>query len=369
MKKIIKSMFLIIAAVTLFSLFVYSEEIPGVDEYLSQEIYDSLPQNVIEAIDSSDNYTGPTIEGSIDYIIDIVNTLIEPVLNTFFNIIGVILLCSCFYMLAGVSEKTTSTKIYRFLASLCLAIMTFNILAGLWDELALLLEQLNSLMNAITVGTTSVYALSGAVTTAAVNESQMMIILTIIEDLSYYATYPILQICFGMSFISCITESVDLSSIASLIRKSFTTVLIVLMSIVTAVLSFQSTLSESNDTLLIRTVKLASGSFVPLVGNAVSEATSTVAAGLDSLKSTLGIISIIALIATVLPLFITLWLNKFSFSIGSAFSEVLGLDREARFLKGSSELIDFAIAIIAAITLIFVINLMIFVKSDVIYGG
>ena len=367
--KYLKYVFPLIVIIWFITLPVYSSEIPSVNEYITDEIWNALPESQKELLNKDDGYTGPSINESIDFFIETLNRMIEPVLDTFFNIIGVILLCSCFYMLAGLSENTTPTKIYRFLASLCLAIMIFNVLSGLWDELDLLLGRLNSLMNAITVSTTSIYALSGAVTTAAVNESQMMIVLTIVEDITYYATYPILQICFGMSFIGCITESIDLSAIGSLIRRTFTTALIILMSIVTAVLSFQNTLGESSDTLLIRTIKLASGSFVPIVGNAVSEATRTVAAGLDSLKNTLGIISIIALISTVLPLMITLWLNKFSFSIGSAFSEVLGLDRESRFLKGSSELIDFAIAIIAAISLVFIINLMIFVRSDVIYGG
>lgn len=369
MKRAIVRFVILLTAVLIFQMSIFADEIPGVDEYLEGEIYEALPDDVRNAIESGESYTGPKIDESIDFIISLIGKALSPVLNTFFLIIGVVLLCACFYMLAGIGDKSAASRMYRFLASVCLAILVFNILGQLWNELSTLLKQMNSLMNSITLATTSVYALSGAVTSAAVNESSMMIILTIIEDLTYYGTYPILQICFGMSFISCITESIDLSAISGLIRKTFTTVLIILMSIMTAVLSFQSTLAESNDSLIIRTVKLASGSFVPIVGNAVSEATKTVAAGLGSLKTSLGVICIIALIATVLPLFITLWLNKLSFSIGSALSEVLGLDREAIFLRGSGELIDFAIAIIAAITLIFIINLMIFAKSAVVCGG
>ena len=136
-----------------------------------------------------------------------------------------------------------------------------------------------------------------------------------------------------------------------------------------AVLSFQNTLAESNDSMMIRTAKLASGSFVPIIGGAVSEATGTVAAGLNTLKATLGVVSIIALAASVAPLLISLWFNKLSFLLGSALCEVLSLDRESGYLKSSGELIDFAIAIISAVTLVFVINLMIFAKSAAVLGG
>ncbi|MBQ3100843.1 MAG: hypothetical protein IJC50_07635 [Clostridia bacterium] len=351
-----------------FSIPVFADEISNLNEYIDDEILNALPDGIKEVVEANDTYSGPSVQGTLNYIVSLLKTLIDPVLDTFFMIIGVVILCSCFYMLAGIGGDSASVRIYRFLASISLAVMVFGILKNIWLDLDQLLMRLNTLMNSITVATTSIYALSGSVTAAVINESQMMLILTLIEDLIYYSTYPVLQICFGMSFVSCIGESVDLSSLASLIRKTFTTVLIILMSIVTTVLSFQNTLAQSNDSFMIRTVKIASGSFIPLVGNALSEATRTIAAGIDSLKSTLGIISIIALISTVLPLFITIWLNRFSFSIASAFCEVLGLDREAGFLKGSAEILDFSIAIISAITMIFVINLIIFVKSKVIYG-
>lgn len=368
MKKLIPIIIVFNIIITVFSLPAFAKEVGTVDEYLDKEVLDALPNEIKDVLETNEAYNGPTVQGSLNYIVSLLNTLFDPVLNNFFMIIGVVILCSCFYMLAGIGRDSASVRIYRFLASICLAVMIFGILKDIWLDLDDLLMKLNTLMNSITAATTSVYALSGSVTAAVVNESQMMMVLTLIEDLIYYSTYPVLQICFGMSFISCIGESVDLSSLASLIRKTFTTVLIILMSIVTTVLSFQNTLAQSNDSFMIRTAKIASGSFIPLVGNALSEATRTIAAGIDSLKSTLGIISIIALISTVLPLFISIWLNRFSFSIASAFCEALGLDREAGFLKGSAEILDFSIAIIAAIAMIFVIDLIIFVKSKVIYG-
>ena len=368
MKVIIRIILMLNTFIVAFSIPVFADEISNLNEYIDDEILNALPDGIKEVVEANDTYSGPSVQGTLNYIVSLLKTLIDPVLDTFFMIIGVVILCSCFYMLAGIGGDSASVRIYRFLASISLAVMVFGILKNIWLDLDQLLMRLNTLMNSITVATTSIYALSGSVTAAVINESQMMLILTLIEDLIYYSTYPVLQICFGMSFVSCIGESVDLSSLASLIRKTFTTVLIILMSIVTTVLSFQNTLAQSNDSFMIRTVKIASGSFIPLVGNALSEATRTIAAGIDSLKSTLGIISIIALISTVLPLFITIWLNRFSFSIASAFCEVLGLDREAGFLKGSAEILDFSIAIISAITMIFVINLIIFVKSKVIYG-
>jgi len=355
-------------AIQFFVLGVYGEQASQIGDYLDDNVIESLPKEIAEAIEANEEYGGPTIQSALNYVSGVLKDLIEPASGNFFKIIAVVILCSCFYMLSGICRESELTRIYRFLASACLCLMVFGILDGLWKELNLLLKQLNTLMNSVTVATTSVYALSGSVTAATVNQSQMMIVFTLIEDVIYYSTYPVLQICLSTSFIGCIGESVDLSSLGGLIRKTFTTLLIVLMSIVTAVLSFQNTLAQSNDSFMLRTVKLASGSFVPLVGSALSEATATIAAGMNSLKNSLGIISIIALIATVLPLFITMWLNKFFFSAASSFCEALCLERESRFLKGSAEILDFAIAIITAVTMIFVINLMIFVKSEIVYG-
>lgn len=363
MKKYVASIITVLLLFIVFLLPIKAAELPGIDEYITEDIYYYLPDSIKGALTDKESYTGPGVDEVIGFILNVLEQAISPTLNILFNIIGVVLLCACFNMLAGLGELNAASRMYRFLASLCLALMIYSLLDSLWVQTSDLLIKLNSMMNSITIATTSVYALSGAVTTAVVNQSQMMIVLTVIEDIAHYGTYPLLQVCYGMSFIGCISESVDLSSLVSLIRKTFTTLLIILMSIMSAVLSFQSTLTESNDSLLIRSAKLASGSFIPIIGGAVSEATSTVAAGLSSLKSTLGIISIIALAVSVLPLLVSLWFNKLSFFLGSALCEVLSLERESVYLKGSGELIDFAIAIISAVALVFIINLMIFAKS------
>ena len=114
---------------------------------------------------------------------------------------------------------------------------------------------------------------------------------------------------------------------------------------------------------------MAAGSFIPIVGNAIGEASRTVAAGLGALKGTLGIICVIALAVCVLPVIIKMLITKLTLLTCAVFGDLLGLKREAAFIRSGGELINFTVALLSSVSLVFVINLMIFAGSASVAGG
>ncbi|MBQ7161409.1 MAG: hypothetical protein IJR90_06855 [Clostridia bacterium] len=305
----------------------------------------------------------------LKYLFDLFKTQFRSAAVPFFSLFGLVIICSLFSNYSALTKNGTAAKTYGFLSSLCLGITISGVLTSLWDELYELSGKLTSLINAISLSTVSIYAFSGNVTEAAVNRANIAIFVSFISGVFKYGLFPVLQICFAFSFISSVTDLCDLSSLSALVRRIYTSVIVFIMGVFTTVISVRQVLASRADTMLVRGVKMAAGSFIPIVGNAVGEAARVVSAGLGSLKSSVGVICIAALIICVLPLFIKMLVTKTSFLFGAVFADVLGLKREAAFIRSGSELLNFSLALISSVSTVFIINLMIFAGSSTAIGG
>lgn len=343
-------------------------EIPTLDESIPKEVKEYLPGEIIDnnsGTISMDKFGSNEV---LKYLFNVFKDILKPTFAPFFTLIGIIISCSVFSNFSQISSSSAILKAYTFLSSLCLGISMAGILSDLWKTFESLMEKLTALMNGISISMVTVYAISGNVNESAVSASNMTIFVAIVGNIFKYGLFPVLQICFVFALISAITELSDLTSLAATVRKTYTTVLVFIMGILTTVLSVQHVLAAKSDGMLVRGVKMAFGSFIPIVGNAIGEASRTVAAGLNALKGSLGAACMIALAVCVIPLFVRMFVIKLSFMLCSVLSDILGMKRESGFIKSCGEIINFAIALLSSVTLVFTINLMIFARSEAVLG-
>ena len=340
-------------------------EIPDVDELIPNEVKSYVSDDLIDTIKSGDSLTGDLL----DRLFEVFKSVFQSASAPFFAIVAIVLICGCFNLFADSLQNESSKTLYVIVSSVALASVTSGVLLDLWRAMDELVTKLCALNNAITVSIVSVYTLSGNITSATIAQSNTSIAVNVITNLTRGWAYPVLQVCFGLHFANSLNTEINVEGLASTLRRILSTILTLIMTAMTLILSFQHIFSASADSIMIRGVKMAAGSFIPIVGNAIGEASRTVAAGLGSLKASLGGVCILSIFAAVAPLAFTLFIHKCSFTLGAAFGEVLGLDREGKFLRGCGGVINFAIAALSSITLFFVINLMIFAKSAVVVGG
>ena len=357
----IRAAFLVILLVALMVTPSFAYE--DVGEYITPEMEEYLPSDIIDE-DNVINY-----DSLSDRLFSGMADMVKAVVSRLFTILGVVILTAVFSVYANTVCGEGLRKCFSFLSSAVVVIILFGILSDIWEEMSRLLEQINGFMTGLTPVTTVLYSLGGNVTTAAVNDSAMSLILTVFEKLCYHGIKPMLQICFGFSIASALSGNVNLKPISGLVRKTYTTVLVFSMSMMTCILSLQNLLTRSSDSLAMRTVKFASASSVPLVGGCLGEATETVAAGVISIRSTFGVLAILAIGIMVLPGILSLWLNKMAFSIGATLSSVFGLGKESELINDACELVNFAIAITVSCSVMFIICVAVFANASAAIGG
>ena len=115
---------------------------------------------------------------------------------------------------------------------------------------------------------------------------------------------------FSLAIVDAVSPSVSVGGLLTLSRKVTTWTLGLLMSVFLGVLSMQNLISGSTDTAAAKTTRYVLSNFVPVVGSAVSDAYATVRGSLQILRSTTGVLGIMALCLLFLPPLLQLLLYR-----------------------------------------------------------
>ena len=110
---------------------------------------------------------------------------------------------------------------------------------------------------------------------------------------------------------------------------------------------------------------MVSSTVIPVVGGSVGETLRTVAAGVQYLKSVVGIGGILLVAFLLLPTLLSLIMTRFVFLLASGIAEILGCENEGKFLSELGNLYGCMIAVVSMSSVMFILALTIFVKSMV----
>lgn len=167
---------------------------------------------------------------------------------------------------------------------------------------------------------------------------------------------PLISIIFSLNIISALSADDFQNRISKTIKRLVTIILSLFSTIFTGLLTTQSILASSSDSLILKGIKFVSGTFIPIVGGGVGDALSSVFSSFLIMKNTLGIFIIIVIIIINLPVMIELLIWYFFFGLCSIMSSLLGLNNITDILDSLSSTISLLNIIVFFITFILVIS-------------
>ena len=132
-------------------------------------------------------------------------------------------------------------------------------------------------------------------------------------------------------------------------------------------LSVQTILAKSADSLAAKTARFAIGSFIPMAGSVIAEAFSTLKEGISVLKNAAGIGGIIVLLLIMVPGILPLILYKCALSIAETAAEMLNLGEMRGMIADIHGITDMLFAFVLYTSLMFMLVIIIFTKAQV--GG
>ena len=166
---------------------------------------------------------------------------------------------------------------------------------------------------------------------------------------------PLVGISGALSVSGAMLPTLRLGAISDIIRKTLITSLGCISGLFTGFLSLKSILASSADGMIVKGVKMAA-SFVPVVGGALGEAYTSVAASISLLKSTVGIYAVIALAFTCIPVVINMFMWVLAMRVSCTVSELTDCRVCSDILKSVSFIFSMANAILLLCFAVFAVS-------------
>jgi stage III sporulation protein AE len=310
---------------------------------------------------------------SFDFLLsrvaDVLGVGLEDALRLFATLLGLVILSA---LLRQARTLMRSAALSGAVSFCCTAAMIGAIVALQYDRLSVItafLSDLNLLASSMIPLMGVLYAMGGNLTAAVVNNSGMMIFLTVCENLINRTVLPVTALCMCFAMAAAMSPSVDMKGVAGVIKKSFTMLLCFIMTLLMTVLAAQSTLAAASDGIAARTAKFVAGNFIPVVGGTVGDSLRTVAAGIKFMRANVGVAGIIIILLMLLPPLISVLLTRLAVMLSSTAARMLGCGDEAALLGELSGVYGYLLAVISACSVMFIFALTLLTHTSAAVGG
>jgi stage III sporulation protein AE len=312
----------------------------ALEEALPKESRDALRQLGIDGIDL---YT--LLEASprdiLTLLFDLLQGGLGKVLKSGVMALGVVLLLSFAFSAMPEDEKTRHTIE----------------VAGSMLALLLMLPGLAELMRgaAAVVKTGSGFSLLlipilAGIITAAGNPALALSYHTFafaaaqgLAQLADSVSVPCTGVVLGLSLADGAAKDARLSAVANTIKKAVIGTFAILAGLFSALLSIKSLIANTADALVVRGVKVVTGS-IPLVGGALSEACGAILSSVTLVKGAVGGFALIAALVLYAPILAELFLWSVMLKLLASAGELFQQDKAAGVFKSAA----YAVAILSA---------------------
>lgn len=211
----------------------------------------------------------------------------------------------------------------------------------------------------------AIVASSGGVTTAF---STNALLLVLSEGLSFVSSnvfVPVINCFLAISICSSINSQLNLDRLVTLMRKGITSAISFLSACFVSILSIKTAVASKADAIGLRSIRFAINSVVPVIGSAISEGLLSIQTYSSLIKSSIGIVGIIAVALVFLPAIIEVVFWRIALSACELVSAVFGDNSVSQTLKSFKEamLLINVVLILSMVTTIISIGILIAARN------
>jgi stage III sporulation protein AE len=265
---------------------------------------------------------------------------------------------------SGSLESSRAQVGVTLASSVCIFYSLYPIISSLRDSLSL---ASGFFLRAVPI-MSAVLAAGGNVNSASSQALNMNLALT---GVNFVLDRVLLPLTAAFFFLA-VFDSFSLGSLSSLSRGAhgvFNWILGILCAVIVGGVSLQSILSTASDGVYIRAARQASGTLIPLVGQTVSSAMSLLFGGLAYAKDIVGVSCVAVIVLICISPIVTLLLYRLAFSVCIIILDFTGSSLGTRCLTGFRRALDSALALYSMSIMIYIFEVLVFMKSGVFSFG
>ena len=317
---------------------------------LPAELYDLLPKDLFS--DQTEDLNSAVREMSdasflLNTVLNTIGIHLQDAIRLLATVIGLLLLSALLSALRTTVKSDSVGRVFSLISSLALL---WAVLAGGYTSVMAVSQYIKRL-NAMTAAgiplLALLYSMGGNVTAAVASTSGLTVYLGVLETVVGRSIVPFCGICLAFGFLNASGLGLSLGGFLGTFKKHYATLLAFLMMLLLAMLASQTALGASADSVAMRSAKFATGNLIPVVGGSMAELLRTVSAGVQYLRTTMGLCGILLLSLLLLPTLAELFLYRWVWQISASAAELLNCGNEKKLLDEIASLNGYLIAAVS----------------------
>jgi len=359
MKKMLLFLFVsIIAIFTAAPVCAISDEFSNnvsVDEYLPQDAIEILKENDIDSLDYK-TLLELDVQDFIKYIAKCIKNEFSRPFTIIYIIILVIIIIA---LVSGINGGFLGKQLennFSIVGVLCISSAISAPIIVCLEQSREFIEKTADFIRVFVPSFAAVMFASGHNNTAMGYQTTMIVAAEFVSTFLLNTVISLLYLFLAFSIACKIAGEYSLDIITKSLRSIVTWSLTLVVSVFIALITIKGIIGVSADSIMLRTGKFFVGSFVPAVGAALSEATSTLQKSVGLIKNSTGVFGIITVVLYFVPTLIKVLVYKFCFNITSAISKLLGVNSVSELLCDVASVLNLIFSVILSYTALFILS-------------
>lgn len=288
----------------------------------------------------------------------------RSIIRSFGAIMSVVLL-SCVMGVIKFGESHALDHVCSFISVVAISGVTYSVLYNLFVFIKAAMETLVLSMSSLMPVMASLYIYGGSAAQGAASASSLALFLTVLTTICARVILPLLQIAFALCIVGATPGSINLSAVNNLVKNTTTTLMAFIFTLLGFTLFIQTTVASASDNFVTRSVRFASGVFVPVIGNMLGDASRTVIASVSVIKGTVGAVGVVMILSAVLPPLLIVAIHKFLLLLCSIAAKTLGCEKESALLYDLGNVMNVLLALVCGSGAVCIIAMAVFIKAGV----
>ncbi len=298
------------------------------------------------------------IDKAIAYFMKEINSNIIVIIKVI--IVGI--LCAILKNLQENFEGSTSE--IAFYA--CYLLMVSFIIIGFKDAIQIGQKAISDMvvfMQALIPVLITLLASSGNVASSTALYPVIIFVIEVASSILGTVMIPVVFIVAVLSIVSNISEKVQLSKLAGLIKTVSIWVMGIILTAFVAVVTIEANLAATIDGVTGKTVKFAFSKSIPIVGQVLSDAVETVLGCSLVIKNSVGIVGTILILSIVLVPLIKILAITVIYKLSAALVEPIADSRMVRCLNDIGGTLTLLFSIVVSVSFMFIVAITALIRT------
>ena len=366
MKKILLIFSALFFVIFMPHLKVSAEEIPSISDELgidTESLNDNMPSEVQEfieeknlTVENTDAMTEITPKEVLLYIWEQFKAQLAKPLKVLASLFAVILIAA---VIEGTEDSISNKSMSKIFGVVCVLISVGLISNSVSESIQTAADALNS-GGTFMIGYVPVFAgitaSSGSVTSAVAYNMLVLFVAQTAVQLSGNIIVPALSVCMAVGIVEAINPDFKLSGITEAVKKAVTFAMGFIMTIFIGLLSLQSIVGASADTLGVKAAKYVVSNWIPVVGGAIADTYTTVKHSLGLLRGGAGFIGVAAIFIIILPPILEITAMRLVFTVADVVSELFGVSQIKILVKNTNWILSTIFSILICFSVMLIIS-------------